>query len=252
VSEGFDRLYLVAKSAAYRDAVRSSLGDLPGWLVPFSTISLHLLERIASVLSIGPASTFLDFACGNGAATLWVAERTGASAVGIDFAATAIASAEALARQRRLASKTRFVVADVTDSNLPAGSFDGLMSIDALMFVDADAAVKEMHRVLRRGAVVSLTSVESLGEPVIPTLVPDHRPVFERHGFEIVAWEHPMMQMERSRALHRALLERSEALRSEVGSAAEELLAQAKEMLERREPRARPVFVVARRKAGVT
>jgi hypothetical protein len=93
-SDGFDRMYRATiESGVYRAAERASAPGLPEWLVPFSIVDGPLLERIACELRVRKGDTFLDLACGAGGPGLWVAERTGASLIGVDFAPSAIAAA---------------------------------------------------------------------------------------------------------------------------------------------------------------
>ncbi|BCI53543.1 SAM-dependent methyltransferase [Mycolicibacterium litorale] len=61
----------------------------------------------------------LDIACGQGRTAVWLAER-GMAVHGVDVSAVAIAHAAAAARDRRVAGRCRFEVADL-DGGLPAG-----------------------------------------------------------------------------------------------------------------------------------
>jgi ubiquinone/menaquinone biosynthesis C-methylase UbiE len=249
-ADEFNRSYeSTNRSRVYREAVRASLGGLHDWLVPFSITDGALLERIASELRVGQANTFLDLACGAGGPGLWVAERTGASLIGVDFAGAAIDAATALATSREMSSRARYIVADATATGLPDACVSGVMSIDALMFIDPERAAHEIARVLKPGGILVMTASESLVDPFLPTLVRDYRPVFEGAGFTTLEHE-PSRRDEQQLALYRALDERAEELAAEIGDAAAVLLDEARTGLKRASQgaaRVRSVLFVAER-----
>lgn len=162
LSEHFERIYgAIAESKVYRDAIRSSMADLPDWVIPFSITGADDLAMIAAELHVHGGDCFVDLACGLGGLGLWIAERTGASLVGVDVSNSAVKAASALAADRRLSEKARFKVADITDTGLSDGEFDGLMSIDAIQFVDPQRVVSEIARLLRPGASAVVRTLSS-------------------------------------------------------------------------------------------
>ena len=247
--DGFNTMYLAINgSCVYREAVRASANGLPDWLVPFSTINACLLERIANGLDVKESETLVDLACGAGGPGLWVAEHTGASLMGIDFSDAAVKAAISLAECRNMTSRAQFVVADATATGIPSGSVAGIMSVDALMFIDPERVAKEIARLLKPGGVVVATAAESLVGPFMPTLVRDYRPTFETAGFRIRIHEELTGHEDQQLALYRALCERDVALRAEIGEAAERLLEEARTGLERAGPgtvRVRNILLVA-------
>jgi ubiquinone/menaquinone biosynthesis C-methylase UbiE len=248
-SDGFDRMYRATiESNVYREAVRASAPGLPGWLVPFSIVDGALLERIAGELRVREDDTFLDLACGAGGPGLWVAELTGASLIGVDFAPTAIAAASCLAAERGMSARAAYHVADATATGLPDASVSAVVSIDALMFVEPEAVAREIGRVLAPGGILAMTAAESLVEPFMPTLVMDYRPIFEQSGFRTISHEESPGYVDRQLAFYRALDQHAEPLRAEMGEAAEALLEEARNGLTRaqqRTIRVRQVLYVA-------
>ncbi|MBC5798531.1 MAG: class I SAM-dependent methyltransferase [Candidatus Eremiobacteraeota bacterium] len=187
----FDRLHeAISASQAYCAAMHACSPTLPPWLHPASVVDRSDLERFAAEMHVGADETFVDFGCGNGAAGLWIAERTGASLIGVDVSRAAIAAAKTIARRRRLSSRSRFIVADAAATGLPGGNADALMSLDVLMFMEPRAAVREMRRLLKPQGIAVMRTVESLAEPFLPTLVRDYRPIFRDEQFTIVHDEH--------------------------------------------------------------
>nr|WP_155942948.1 methyltransferase domain-containing protein [Mycobacterium sp. 141] len=88
---------------------RSSGDTEPG---PPSVFASH-------VAAFPVAGTALDIACGQGTASIWLAQR-GFEVLGVDVSAVAIETARARARRCGVAARCRFVMADL-DDGLPAG-----------------------------------------------------------------------------------------------------------------------------------
>jgi ubiquinone/menaquinone biosynthesis C-methylase UbiE/ribosomal protein S18 acetylase RimI-like enzyme len=250
----YDRLHQSTyESAAYREALRASENGLPDWVVPFSIVDAQVLEVFAQTLRIGKGDTLVDLGCGTGGVGLWVAERTSASLVGIDFSPVAIDYATALAERRKMSKRARFQVAPATATGLPQASATGLISIDMVMFVDARDVAAEIARVLEPGGVFAMTAAESLVEPFLPTLVRDYRPIFEEAGFTTLLHEEQPSRNGRRLAFYRALDERAEALQAELGESAEMLLAEARDVLARAGDgvtRVRDMIYVGRRRGS--
>lgn len=100
-----------------------------------------------------PGEQVLDVACGTGVATLAIAAAVGAggSVLGVDLSAGMVASAESRAQAAGI-SQARFDRMDAEVLKLPASSFDLVVCALGLMYApDADAALREMHRVLKPG-----------------------------------------------------------------------------------------------------
>lgn len=250
-SDGFDRIYrAINTSRVYREAVRASRNGLPEWLVPFSTINAALLERFATELSVAEGETIVDLACGGGGPGIWIAERSAASLIGVDFSHAAVEAARVLARRRDMSARARFLVADATATGIPDESVAAVMSIDAFMFLDAERVANEIGRLLKSGGVAVATTAESLVDPFVPTLVRDYRPIFEAAGFRIRIHESVAGHVEQQLSLYRALLDRGAALREEIGEPADVLLEEACTGLQRaatKTARVRNMLLVAER-----
>ena len=97
----------------------------------------------------------LDYCCGNGQYTVWLAE-SGADAYGIDISPVSIENAKALAVQRNVESHTTFKVMDAEATEFPAGFFDLIVVSGVLHHLDLDKAYAEMARILKpHGQVIA-------------------------------------------------------------------------------------------------
>jgi ubiquinone/menaquinone biosynthesis C-methylase UbiE len=246
----FDRLHMaIAGSEAYRDAIRESSPDLPDWLTPASVINFGDLRTFEDEVKAVAGQTIVDLGCGGGGPGLWVAERAGASLIGVDASRAAVGVAAALAKSRGMTDRARFVLGDLGATGLPDECADGVVSLDALMFVEPRGAALEIRRLLKPGGRLVARVVESLVDPFTPTLVRDYRPIFEEVGFTIVRHEEAADYQARSLSFFRAIDQRADALYTELGSAADVLIDEARDSLEKstRSSRVRTMFLTAQR-----
>ncbi len=251
-SELYDRVYSgVARSSAYRATLADIGFNLPDWVVPLSSLERSTLERIAEEMRVNENDAFVDLACGLGGSALWMARHTGARVVGVDFSEVAIREAARLGRVLEMEARASFVVADATRTGLPSAAFAALMSVDALQFIDAQAAAAEIARILQPGGRAVITTWEALTEVEVPTVVRDYRPYFSAAGLRVSRVEVDAAARAREHSHYRAMLRRSEALRAEMGDAAAPLLEEAESALrcESDPPRLRKVTIVAQKPA---
>jgi 2-polyprenyl-3-methyl-5-hydroxy-6-metoxy-1,4-benzoquinol methylase len=101
---GFDAAFAaVEHSGSFRRIWREVYGaDYPEEAAPFSFVTITDLHAIAEAVGVRAGGRLLDLACGAGGPGLWVAEKTGADLVGIDFSPVAIAQARAHAERQGL------------------------------------------------------------------------------------------------------------------------------------------------------
>ncbi len=120
------------------------------------------IPELAEELRLRPGSTLLDLACGRGAYGLLIAREAGASLIGVDFSAQALAEAREQA-VRMGVSNASFRIGELTATGLPDASAGAVLCTDAIQFPDEPAAAyDEIRRVLKPGGRVVLTCWEPL------------------------------------------------------------------------------------------
>lgn len=116
--------------------------------------------RWASSLVVG--REVVDAGCGVGYGARICAQAGAASVLGFDASAEAIADAQAAAQawpDRPAADRVRYEVRDLLDCDLPTASCDVAMCFEAIEHVaDPERALDELHRVVRRGGLLLVSS----------------------------------------------------------------------------------------------
>ncbi len=95
------------------------------------------IDELANVLRVGPGDRVLDVGCGAGMLTEYLAERTGAAFVGVDYSEAAIQQARRRAFRPELVS---FEVGDMNGMSLEPGAWTAIAAIDTIYFVDDQRA----------------------------------------------------------------------------------------------------------------
>ena len=109
-------------------------------------------QFLVSRLSVGPSDTVLDVACGTGAVALELVRQKGCSVVGVDQSPEMLAEA-----RQRVGDRVRLVEASAQELPFEDASFDGLTAAYLLRYLDdLPAGLRELARVLRPGATMSL------------------------------------------------------------------------------------------------
>ena len=183
--------------AAQSDWLRSAFStDLPHEIDPFSFITLSGLEDIVGWLDMSPGSLLVDLACGRGGPGLWLARRTGAALVGVDFSTVGIDHARQRAQDLAHDLNTRYLVADAAATGLPDDGADGLVCVDAIQLMAHRVDVmREVRRVLKPGARAAFTTWEE------PERLADLAGLFEEVGLDVVVVEERSEWLERERRI---------------------------------------------------
>src|SRR5437899_607841 len=158
----YEATYARFDEAVYREVRREAWGEdigQNGW------ITVREQDQFIEWLSVGPRQRLLDIACGSGGPTLRIAERTGATVLGVDIHADGISAGRQQAAARGLAEVASFEVVDA-QGPLPFddGAFDAVMCVDAINHLpDRPRVLAEWARVLKPGGRLLFT------DPVVVT-----------------------------------------------------------------------------------
>jgi SAM-dependent methyltransferase len=156
---GFDEWYAGMGLDSAKDDISQRHLGLPPELLSTSLLTWDGIAEVVLALGLSSGATLVDLACGRGGYGLEVASRTGARLIGVDFSAEAVRLATANAERRD--REAEFRVGDMTATGLDDASADAVMVVDAIQFAEpAGAAYAEIHRILRPGGRVVLTSWE--------------------------------------------------------------------------------------------
>jgi SAM-dependent methyltransferase len=125
-----------------------------------SGTGLHLLDALAARGIFRKYELVLELGAGLGAASRWLAARLGCEVVGTAIDGEEAAVATDLTRRTRLASQVRFVPAAADALPFRSGRFTHVWAVESLSrFADADAALVEAFRVVRRGGTFAMQEI---------------------------------------------------------------------------------------------
>lgn len=152
----YDSTYGRFDEATYAKVRRETWGEdigQNGWITAAEQ------DRLIERLGVSQGHRLLDIACGSGGPTLRLAERTGASVVGIDINESGIAAARRQAAARGLESVATFQAIDASGP-LPfeEQAFDATVCIDAINHLpDRPEVLRAWTRLLKPGGRLLFT-----------------------------------------------------------------------------------------------
>jgi ubiquinone/menaquinone biosynthesis C-methylase UbiE len=140
-------------------------------------------DRILENGRFADGKMLLDVGCGDGLVAFGALQRTERSVVWFsDVSASLLRHSEELARKTGVVERCKFVQASADDlSGVPSDLFDLVTTRSVLIYVgDKRAALKEFHRVLKPGGMISLH------EPInrFPITVPENL-IGPYYGYDI-------------------------------------------------------------------
>jgi ubiquinone/menaquinone biosynthesis C-methylase UbiE len=123
-----------------------------------SLVKKYETELILNLLSPERGEIILDAGCGTGVFTLDTLS-SGSKVIGLDLSLPMLKRAE----MKLKGFPFRMVLADMLDLPFPDSSFDKVVSVTALEFIeDGKAAVGELFRVTKRGGRIVVATLNSL------------------------------------------------------------------------------------------
>lgn len=143
-AKGFSKILLQTEgSKAYVKFCEKVYGR---YLCQFNMVDEDQLQKLISLIGNGKGKKILDLGCGSGYISEYIAQETGASIIGIDFAKGAIKSAQ----NRIKKNDVEFSVGNINELRFPDESFDYVLTIDTLYFgSDIGKIVKNIKSILK-------------------------------------------------------------------------------------------------------
>jgi ubiquinone/menaquinone biosynthesis C-methylase UbiE len=117
-------------------------------LSQFNVLDMEQLSTLIERLDLKPEETALDLGCGNGRIAEYISDLTGAKITGLDFASELIKTAQKRTTDKK--SRLTYVVGNMDELAFEERSFDAVISIDTLYFVESiDLTVRNLKRLLK-------------------------------------------------------------------------------------------------------
>jgi SAM-dependent methyltransferase len=206
--------------------------EYPDGIEVFSSCTKSTLDRAMARLRLPPAGVVVDLGCGSGGPGRWLALKSGACLVGVDFSRIALEMAAKLAADCLEPGRFDYRHGTFAATGLPDMCADGVVSIDAFpMNDDPRAALGELHRILRPGARAFFTCGErphADGRPASGSAT-RWASLIEKAGLDLVEVHVDQGNRERWLAVYALWLRHEAELRECLGAAAENLLHEARE-----------------------
>lgn len=113
------------------------------------------LHHLLQLLNPKEGEHLLDLGCGAGVIAEYIAEKTGVKVTGLDYAEPAIEEAKERTRDKR--NRLSFLTGDMNALELPEQSFDTVISIDTLYWVeDLTNTMAQVAKLLKPGGQMGI------------------------------------------------------------------------------------------------
>ena len=177
------------QSTAYRELCRQLYGSER---CQFDMLTQVQLEKLLDVLDIPGCQSILDVGCGTGALTDYIAGHTSGKITGIDFSPEAIAFARERTQEKQ--KRLSFQVMDMDELTFPSNSFDTVLCIDTLYFVnDLDKTMNTLRGSLQEQGQMGIffSAKIAVNEPK-EKLLPENTVLakaLEKCGMQYETWD---------------------------------------------------------------
>lgn len=158
-----DRLREGQYEQRWSSEAEARVANDPMW----SNFKYYAIERASLDLSqrwlrqYGRGATVLDYCCGNGLDSIYLARHGAAHVTGIDISDVSIRNCRDLARAEGVEERVRFETMDAEALSFPDNTFDLITEYGVLHHLDLDKSMAELVRVMKPGG--RLLGTETLG-----------------------------------------------------------------------------------------
>lgn len=161
--EFHDKLRDGAYEQRWSPEAEDRVADLPVWsnfkYYAIEQDSIDLMRRW--LLENCRGATILDYCCGNGDESLFVAQNGAKKVIGIDISPLSIQNCQERAKEAKLDHIASFQAMDAEALEFPDNYFDFMMEYGVLHHLDLPKGMAELARVLKPGG--SMVCTETLG-----------------------------------------------------------------------------------------
>lgn len=124
------------------------------------------LDELVDLLPLQPQSRVLDIACGKAELLLRIADRHGATGVGVDISPYEFQAARQRVANRELASRIEIVESDGAEYDAEPGSFDMAMCIGATwVWGGFRGTIKALKKIVLPGGLIAIGEPFKMKEP---------------------------------------------------------------------------------------
>jgi len=121
----------------------------------FNMMNMDQLNKLLELLKLNEHHEVLDLGCATGTITEYISDVTNASITGIDFAEEAIKWAKERTKSKQ--DRLKFMTMDMDKLDFPEKSFDMIIAIDTLYFVDdLSDTVQKMKDLLKQNGKIGI------------------------------------------------------------------------------------------------
>lgn len=211
----FEQMFRKSKSESLRNIFREAFGSEYSEIAnPDGFVTNTDLQNFAEHLKVGPGDRFIDLGCGRGGPGLLIARKTGANYLGIDLSQNAINQAKDRVKNFDISCNIEFKVGDISSLDYPDNSFNGAISIDALIFVpNLPKTFLEISRILQPKSILAFTA----WEPKKYNEKRDFRSFLLNSGFDIKIYEVVKDWERRQREVYEKTLQQKKTLIKDMG-----------------------------------
>ncbi|MDA3813339.1 MAG: class I SAM-dependent methyltransferase [Candidatus Cloacimonetes bacterium] len=121
----------------------------------FNMMNMEQLNKLLELLGINEHQRVLDLGCATGTIAEYISDKTQANIIGIDFAKTAIKWAQERTKPKQ--DRLKFITMDMDILDFPNKSFDTVIAIDTLYFVeDLNKTIQKMKAILKKNGKLGI------------------------------------------------------------------------------------------------
>ncbi|MEA2097003.1 MAG: methyltransferase domain-containing protein [Candidatus Cloacimonadota bacterium] len=158
----------------------------------FNMMNMEQLNKLLELLEINEHQRVLDIGCATGTIAEFISDKTKAKITGVDFAETAIKWAQDRTKSKK--DRLKFITMDMDELDFPKNSFDAIIAIDTLYFVEnLNKTIQKMKVILKKNGKLGIFFSQMIKPDADKEiLLPDKTQiaqVLKKHNFKFKTWD---------------------------------------------------------------